>query len=137
MAANTKPIFPLTPKSFGITFVNADGTSYKDVFTAGSNGAILDLLNIASTDTSARDIFLAISDGVTTYEFGIIRVAITAGTDGVTPAANGLDIAFIKSLGNREDRSIVLQSGWKLRARPTVAVTAAKTVTITGSYGDY
>lgn len=137
MPANTKPIFPLTPKNFGATFVNADGTTAKTLVTAGANGSIIDFISVISDDTADRGLVLELYNGVTAYGLGDTKIVDGAGTNGVDKAINALDVAYNPGLGNRDDRSIVLGSGWSLRARMTSAVTAAKTVTVTGSYGDY
>lgn len=137
MPANTSPIFPLTPKNFGATFVNADGTAYKALVTAGANGSIVDLLNIISDDTAAMNVVLSLFNGSTDYPLNEIPVPAGSGTNGSAKPINGLNPKDTPSLGNREDRSIYLQSGWSLRAKMKVAVTAAKTVTVAGGYGDY
>lgn len=137
MPANTNPIFPSVPKNFGASFVNADGTAYKALVTAGANGSIIDLLNIISDDTVARNLILSLYNGTTDFPLNEIPVPIGAGTDGATKPVNGLNPKDTPSLGNREDRSIYLQTGWSLRGKMKVAVTAAKTVTVAGAYGDY
>lgn len=133
----TNPIFPGTPKNFGVTFVNADSTTAKTLITAGASGSIVDILNIISDDTSDRIVVLQLYNGSTGYDLNEIPVVDGAGTNGTDLAVNGLSAAYTPALGNREDRAIYLQTGWSLRAHMKVAVTAAKIVTIAGCYGDF
>lgn len=135
MAANTQPIFILTAKVTGQTFVNGDGTSKKTLFTAGSNGSLITDVNIASDDTSARDVDLFINDGSTDFTFGTIPVAIGAGTTAASNAVNGFDATKVPGLA--VDGSLFLPTGYFLKGAMKVAVTAAKTVTVLAIGGDY
>ena len=42
MAANVTPIFPSVVNNGRVTIVNADGTTAKSLFSAGSNGSRVD-----------------------------------------------------------------------------------------------
>ena len=135
MAANTSPIFVLTIKNKGVTFVNADGTSNKDIFVAGANGSRLAAISAVTTDTSANLVKLYAYDGSTAYQIGDITVAAASGTDGSTASVNLLSLSMLPFLNS--DGSITLPSGWKIQAGVTTAVTAAKTLTLVALGADY
>jgi hypothetical protein len=135
MAANISPIFVLTINNKGITFVNADGTSTKDLFVAGSNGSRVASIAATTTDTSNNIIHLYAYDGSTAYLVGEITVPLASGTDGTTAAVNLLSLAMCPWLNS--DGSITLPTGWKLQASVNAAVTTAKTLTLVALGADY
>ncbi len=135
MPANTSPIFVLASNCKGVTFVNADGTAKKTLFTAGTNGSLLTDLNITSDDTAARDIDLFLKDGTTSFALGTIPVTIGAGTTAASNAVNGLDAT--KLPGVAADGTLWLPTGWMVEGAVKVAVTAAKMITVLALGGDY
>jgi len=113
----------------GVKFVNADGTLAKTIYTAGSDGAIIENISAHSDDTSAVIVQLAVNDGTTSFPLGEITVAIGAGTDGgTTPAVNLFDATKLGCL--RTDGSLMLAAGAILEVNPKSAVTATKTLTL-------
>jgi len=113
----------------GVKFVNSDGTSVKTLYTAGSDGAILENICAHSDDTAAVIVLLSISDGTTTFPLGELTVAIGAGTDGgTTPSQNLLLATALGCL--RTDGSLMLAAGSILQANVESAVTATKTLTL-------
>lgn len=135
MAANTSPIFVLTVNNKGVTFVNADGTTAKDIFVAGANGSRVGSVAATTTDTSNNLVILYIYDGSTAYRVGEITVTAASGTDGSTAAVNLLSLSTCPWLNS--DGSVTLPSGWKLQAAVSSAVTAAKTLTLVSLGADY
>lgn len=135
MAANTAPIFVAAINNKGVTFVNADGTTTKDLFVAGANGSRVASIAATTTDTSANIVHLYAYDGTTAYLVGEVTVAAASGTDGATAAVNLLALSMCPWLNS--DGSITLPSGWKLQASVAAAVTAAKTLTLVALGGDY
>jgi hypothetical protein len=135
MAANIDPIYVLASNCKGVTFVNADGTAKKTLFTAGANGSLLTDLNITSDDTALMNLDLFLKDGTTSFALGTIPVAIGAGTTAASNAVNGLDAAKLPGLA--ADGTLWLPTLWTLEGAVKVAVTAAKTVTVLALGGDY
>jgi len=131
------PQFPNTPKNFGAKFTSADGTTAKALVTAGANGSIVEVMSIISDDTANMFVCLQLYDGSVGYDLNEVSVPDGSGTNGTDKAVNGLNIQDTPAFGNREDRSIYLASGWSLRAHMKSAVTAGKTVTVAGCYGDF
>lgn len=135
MAANTSPIFVLTPNNKGVTFVNADGTTLKDLFVAGANGSRLGSIAATTNDTAANNVQIKLFDGTTAWWAGTVDVPTLAGTDGATAAVNLLSLSMCPWLNS--DGSLLLPSGWKVQVAPLVAVTAAKTLTLVALGADY
>ena len=135
MTTNTNPIFGRTPNIVEVTFVNADGTTPKDLVAAAADGTKVLSINVTSDDTSAVDMEVYLHDGTTAYLLGTKRVATLSGTDGVVVAVNILDRAFIPGLD--ADGQLFIPSGYKIQVAPLAAVTAALTVTVVGFGVDY
>lgn len=135
MAANTQPIFVKSANNAEVTFVNGDGTTAKDLVSAATDGTKIFAINVTSDDTSARIMQVLIHDGTTAYLIGSVNVPTLAGTDGTTPAVNLLDPTQIPGLD--ADGELFLKTGYKLQCKPTVAVTAAKTVSVVCLGADY
>lgn len=134
MAVNTDPVFENAPNHTEVTFVNADGTTAKTIFTAGADGSVITGINVTSDDTSAVVLNVYLNDGATDYLLGAINVPTLSGTDGSAPAVEGCDPAFIPFFAGGQAR---LKTGYSIKAGPQAAVTAAKTVTIVGTGADY
>lgn len=130
------PIYIGTVKTASQTFVNADGVTVKDAYTAGASGGKLQFLNASSDDTVARIVRLYLRRGGAGADLllGSKSVAIGAGT-GAVVAVNLLDAVQIP--GILEDGSLILGPSDVLRASVEVAVTAAKTITLVAQGGDY
>lgn len=135
MAANTSPIFGLTANLAECTFVNADGTTPKDLVSAGANGTKVTRIAVHSNDTAAVNLKLLIYDGSTAYAVGVVRVAIGAGSDGAISGVNLLSQTMLPWLD--ADGEFFIPSGYKVQVGPLVAVTADKTVTIVCFAVDY
>src|SRR4051812_7179014 len=88
---NLNPTFPKQPLISRVQIVNADAQTQKTGYTAGTSGSKIVAILATSTDTSARDIQVSITNGGTSYPLGTKSVAITAGFVAGTPAVNLLD----------------------------------------------
>lgn len=139
MAKNQLLYFTKTAKQTGITFVNADGTSVKTLYTAPTDGAKVRAIVICSDDTSARDVLLYLSKSGTNYVVGHLDVPLGSGTNGTANAINGLNTTNLAwpTKDNNYNQYIELEGGESLKASMLVAVTAAKTVTIVVLTEDY
>lgn len=141
MAQNTNPIFVLVPKAAGVTWTNSDaaGTA-KDLISAGTNGSRIGAICATSTDTSAVDMLLLLNDGSTDFLVGTVTVNIGAGYTGSAQAQNLLSTAVGAALSTwvAADGSLLLPTGWKIRAENVTQVTSGKTLTlVVMQSGDY
>ena len=145
MPGTSTPIFPQTIRNAATSFTNTDGTNIKTVLTGGTNGTKIEWLNIASTDTAAKDIQFSLSDGTTTFLISTLSIPATAGfVNSVLPisllasaTASPYLPYFQFPLDVNGNRYVYLANGWSLRANFTSAITAAKTATVVLSVGDF
>jgi hypothetical protein len=139
MAANTSPIFGLTPKVVGQTFQPADTTALKTIYTAGAFGARVLSVIATTNDTAANDVnlYIQVAGAGTAYNIGGKRVAIASGNvvASTIPSVNLLDATQIPGL--LSDGSIQLGATDLLQAGVVATVTTAKTLTITTQAIDY
>lgn len=129
------------------SFVAANGgtapTNTKLVTTAGTDGSVIKALTVASDDSGARvlSFYLSTDAGTTKYLIGSISVAAGAGvTSGTTLNSDVLANAYIVGLAqDQTGRPVIsLQANARLYvAVQTAAVTAGRTVHITGFQEDY
>lgn len=135
MAVNTQPIFVKTANNAEATFVNADGTTPKDLIIAPTDGTKIFAINVTSDDTATVNMKVFLHDGSTAYLLGTVAVPTLAGTNGSAPAVNVLDPTAIPGLD--ADGELFLPAGYKIQVAPLAAVTAAKTVTVVGLGANY
>ena len=135
MVANVDPIFLKTTKNPLEAIVNADGTTVQQIFTAGADGGAITQLTATTDDTSAVTVVIGINDGTTSFVIGEVVVAAGAGTNGTTKAVDLLQATRIPLVD--ADGSVVMQANYILEVNAKVAVTAAKTLTVSGVGGDY
>lgn len=130
MAVTSTPALPQAI-NFGIgQILPADTTTLKTIWTAGSNGSLLQSLGMSSTDTSNRDIQFYITRSGTDYLICTIQAPLTAGATNAIPSVDVLRHAMWPWLqydmaGNRQLR---LKSGDVLKFASTGTITAAKVV---------
>lgn len=135
MAANTNPIFPDTLDGGTQSFVNADSTSSKTLYTAPSDGARIDGISATSDDTSDVVFKVIINDGSNDRQVGEVTVSAGAGTNGTVKAKkvlNSTDLPWLDDSG-----SVFLKGGWALKLAAKTAVTSAKTVSFVAFAGAY
>jgi hypothetical protein len=142
MAVTATPIYPQAINAQVQTYVNADGTSYKTVYTAGSNGSRLTNILLTNTDSgSAYVVQLAVQISSTNYLIGTVNVPLSSGNTTSAPTVLALNSSQFAGLARDANGNpyIDLPAGVsaKLMALVTVAVTSAKTVTITASGVDF
>lgn len=136
------PVFTQTPKIGLVTCVNADGTTAKTVYTAGSNGSKIVALTATSTEVNPnnRTFTVSITRSATAYTLVTVTIPFGSGTDGSTAAVDLLNSTILPSLplDNDGQKYLFLQSGDTLTvALTTSAVTAGKTVTFAAIAADF
>jgi len=132
------PSFITTPKTPAVAFANADGTAYKTVLAAGSNGSRVDTLFGSNTDTAVTTVVqLALTKSAVDYVIGEVSIPANAGTNGVVKSVAMLNPTDIPGLTYTENGAIYLETGVSLRARCKVAVAGVFAVQICGVAGDY
>jgi len=117
------------------TFQNADGTTSKTIYTAGTNGSRVDIVSITSTDTVVQTMNVIINDGTADHVVGWVTIPITAGTDGVTKGVALLTSTNLPWLS--VSGSIFLKIGYSLKLSMKTAVSSGKTIDVVCAGGDY
>lgn len=136
MAAN--PSFVSTPQNPAAQFQNADGTTFKTLFTAGSSGGRVDSLIATNTDTAnAYVVQLALQKSGVDYVLGEVSVPLGSGTNGSAKSVAVMNSTDVPGLAYTEAGALFLASGVALRARVKTAVAGSNTVQIIGIAGDY
>ena len=131
MTANTAPIFELTPVNAGVTFVNADSTGLKSVYTAGACGGRIDGILVCSNDTAAVNLAFYINDGASDLYIGNVLVPIGSGYTTV------VKVDALSTLRPASQPFLQLKAGNILKCNAVAAVTAAKVVTVLAIGGDF
>ena len=126
------------PKGFNTvsqTFVNADGTTTKDLIAAGADDSAVKSLVATSTDSSANVLSLIQSDGSTDILIGAYPIPALAGTNGSAPAVDLLAAPWLPLIEGK--RVLPLKTGYKLRAAMQNAVSSSLQVAVAASGIDY
>lgn len=132
---STAPQFTATPNVSAVTFVNADSTTPKTLFTPGTNGARLGAISAVSDDTATCQMQLYVRISSVDYKVGTVTIAIGAGNTGGVVAQNLLSLTPNPWLDS--DGAMRLPSGATVKVGPVAAVTAAKTVTLVAFGADF
>jgi hypothetical protein len=132
-----KPNFAKDVTNIAKTILPADTTAWVDVFdnSARTKSVRVESLNICSDDTATVNLQFGLFKGGVTYLLGTIRVVTLSGTDGAASR-----VSVLPTLGSQDPDGInvlEIEAGAKLQAKSLVAVTSAKTVTITGRARNY
>ncbi len=131
----TSATFVATSNVSAVTFVNADGTTAKTLWTAGSGGGRLGSISVVSDDTAAAPLALYVRLSGTDYRIGTVNVPIGAGNTASVVSVNLLVLSANPWLDS--DGSLKLPNGGIIKVGPLTAVTAAKTVTIVAWGADF
>lgn len=132
MAANTAPIFSLTPvaKTVQVSVANAgrDGTgTLGTILTGGTNGTRIDKVNVKATVTTTAGMIRLFIDDLTN-----VRLWKEVPVDAITAAAN--TPAFEFELRNSDGSAlVVIPSGYILKA----STHNAEAINVTAVGGDY
>lgn len=138
---NPVPEFLKQPKKGLVQIANADASAQKTVVTAGSSGSKVTALYASSTDTSARDVQVALVRGGTTYILGTTTVALRSGDTAGTPVVDLLNTTVfpVGLLANDQDaqKYLFLESGDTLVVSALTTVTSGKIISVHADYADF
>lgn len=139
MAGTPTPIFPQTINSGVQTFVNADSTNLKTLYTAATNGSRVNMIMVSSTDTSARDMSFWVTKGGTDYLLATVSIPANSGNTNAISLVTVLDHTRFGTMkqDSNGNRYIDLANGEVLKSKVGVAVTTAKTIYVRCETGDY
>jgi hypothetical protein len=133
MAANTSPIFELTPYVKGLQFTSADTTTKKTLVATGdipAEGLRVDAITVTSNDTASVTLLWYVNDGTTDFHLGDTVIALSSGYDAV--ARVNVLATIAAELG-----FLILPTGYSLKAACKVTMTSAKTLDIVALGGKF
>jgi len=128
------------PQNGKVQIANADASNQKTVYTAGASGSKVTSLLAVSSDTSARDVQISITNGGTSFPLGTVTVPIGAGNSGSVNSVNLLDPTKLLGLAFDSDGNPFVQliSGDTLTVSALTTVTSGKLITVTApTVGDF
>jgi len=128
-------IFFQTPNTTAAKIVPADTTAFKNIWTAGANGARLNGIHVTSTDTTNRDVQLAISISGVDYILGTVQVLANTGNTNAIAAQNLLAAATIRSSMNVDQNGNLFMDfppNAILKAKVLSAVSASREISLIG-----
>jgi hypothetical protein len=120
------------PQNGKVQIANADAQNQKTVYTGGGNGSKVSSLIAVSSDTSARDVQVSITNGGTSYPLGTVSVVAGAGNSSGVNSVNLLDPTRLLGLALDSDGNpyIFLVSGDTLTVSALTTVTSGKLITV-------
>ena len=133
MAKQTNLYLTQSVKTAAVVIQPAHTTTYRTLFTAGTNDSYIECITACSDDTSTRYVTLALDDGASQHIIGTTAVVAGSGTDGTNPAIDLLNYATAPGLPLNANgkRYIKLATGWSLKVKVITTMTAAKTMYVT------
>jgi hypothetical protein len=133
----TSPVYPSGVAGVNKTIVTADTTNWVTLYdnSAGSAAVRLESLNLCSDDTATVNIQIGVEVSAVQYLIGTARAITLSGTDGAAAIINALNI--VGNVSPDAIKVIYIPVGGKLVAKSLLAVTATKTVTLTGWVRQY
>lgn len=146
MTVKATPIFPQTIKNYVAQILPADTTTKKTLVTGGVDGTKVEMINIASTDTAARDVQFFLNDGTTDYLMLTLAIPANSGNTNALVAQGFLSSSltaapylpwFSFPLDNNGNRYIYIANGFSLKVAALTAVTAAKAIHFVAQAGDF
>lgn len=131
--------FISVPKTPVVAFVNADGTGFKSLLSAGALGSRIDSISASNSDAANPYVLqIALQISGVDYVIGESVVPAGAGTNSTVKSASLLNMADIPALATTEGSALWLASGVTLRVRSKTAVAGANVLHIVGiAAGDY
>jgi hypothetical protein len=140
MAGTATPIYPQTIKNWAVQILPADTTTIKTLVTGGTNGSVVEWLNVTSTDSANKDLLWYLNDGTTNYLISTQNTPLNAGNTNAVAAVASLNNTTLFSsvpFNNSGNKFIYVANGWSLRVSAGAAVTAARVINIVAHGGDY
>jgi hypothetical protein len=130
VAANTSPIFELSPFLKGDTLDSGDTTVAITLVTGGTNGTRIDEIMCSTDDTTAVNLKFFIDNGGADLYLGVVNVPIGSG---YTTVARVEAMATLSPVLGY----LVLASGSELKVGCVATMTADKVTTVLALGGDY
>ena len=139
MPGTATPIYPQTIKNWAVQILPADTTTIKTIATGGTNGSVIEMLTVSSSDTVARDLVFYLNDGTTNYRLFTLNIPINSGNTNAIASVAPFNSTLWPAVpfNNSGNKFIYVANGWSLRVNSTVAVSATRSIDIVAHGGDY
>jgi len=153
MALTATPVFPQTPKSYTATITNATSTftitnigtstvtGLVSVATIGTNGSIIEAINVASTDSVSHSLVLAfLPTGGVLYLLATVTIPASSGAVAGTPPVsllNSTNIPGTSSDANGNRFLYIPASGLLYVGVLTTAVTSPDVISVVATGADF
>ena len=139
MAKQTNLYLTQSVKTAAVVIQPAHTTTYRTLFTAGTNDSYIEDVTACSDDTSTRYVTLALDDGASQYPICTTMVIAGSGTDGINGSIDLLNYGTAAGLPLNANgkRYIKLATGWSLKVKVITTMTAAKTMYVTMQGEDF
>lgn len=112
----SNPVSTVSANNKGTEFVNADGTTLKDIFIAGTNGSVIKNISACTDDTSPSNVQIFFYDGSASHLINTISVAGSSGATGATSNVSLFSSTNALKNDNAANKGIPLESGQKIQA---------------------
>ncbi len=116
-----------------VKLLPADTTAFKDVWTAGASGGMLNCLKLHSTDTASRDVQIAIQISGVDFPIGTVACLGNLGNTNAIQSQNLLGMPNIHTSFTHDhngNHAMMFPPNAKLRARVLVAITATREISL-------
>lgn len=145
MAGTATPIFPQTIKNYAVQILPADTTTLKTLVTGATNGTKVEMVNMGSTDSSARDVQFWMTISAVNYLIATVNIPANAGNTNaiqalslLTSAASTPFLPFFQfPMDSNGNRYLYVASGSVLKVACLTTVTAAKELDFLVQAGDF
>lgn len=119
----------------GAVGLDTNGAAWKSVITAPADGLLVDSLIVASNDTAARVLAVAIRTGTTINLLGCVNIPANAGTNGTVAAVDLLANTVLLGcpISPQGKRFLRLRPNEELVVGTTSAVSASTAVRVSAS----
>lgn len=139
MAGTSTPIFPQTVKNWVAQILPATASNKVTLVTGATNGSKVESINVASTDTTARDLQLILTISAVDYVIGTLSVLANTGFTNAVPSINIMNHSQLPifSYDNNGNRYLYVANGAVLSVKSLTTVTTAKELDIFAFGGDF
>ena len=139
MAKSTNLNFTQEVNLVGKRLTSTDTSSYVTLYTATTDDAVVKSITATTTDTSAVNLKIAISDGTTDFLLGTVRVALASGTDGAASSVDILGSGLLPGLPrDLNNRTILpLKNGHILKVGCLATMTASRQTDVIAIIEEY
>lgn len=134
----SSPQFVATPRNPTGSVVNANGTNFQTIFTAGASGARIDSVFATNTDVAnAYIVQVAVQKSGVDKPLGEVTIPAGAGTNGAAKSVALLNETDLPAIAYCESGALFLEAGCSLRVRTKSTVSGSNSVDFVGVAGDY